>query len=130
MRCDLVVELSVCRAVGLSLVGPVPAELVGPVPDRWVVDVGDAQLADWEAIGDDPPHAELTVLTACRVWRFAEEGRHCSKTEAAEWALARDPTLEVVRAAIRRRGGDPAAVIDAEEVAGLLRLVRGRLTSS
>ena len=41
----------------------------------------DAQLADWEAIGDD---AELTVLTTCRVWRFAEEGRHCSKT-AAGW---------------------------------------------
>jgi predicted nucleotidyltransferase len=36
----------------------------------------DAQVADWEAIGDD---AELTVLTTCRVWRFAEEGRHCPR---------------------------------------------------
>jgi Domain of unknown function (DUF4111) len=33
------------------------------------------------------------VLTACRVWRFAEEGRHASKAAAAEWALGRDPTL-------------------------------------
>jgi Domain of unknown function (DUF4111) len=48
-----------------------------------VVAAGDAQLADWQAIGDDPPYAELTVLTACRVWRFAEEGHHVSKAAAA-----------------------------------------------
>jgi hypothetical protein len=29
-----------------------------------VVAAGDAQLADWHAIGDDLPCAELTVLTA------------------------------------------------------------------
>jgi hypothetical protein len=84
---DLVVEFSMCRAHGRSLFGAAPAELIGEVPDQWVVAVGEAQLADWEAIGDDPKHAELTVLTACRVWRFAEEGRHCSKTAAGRWAL-------------------------------------------
>jgi hypothetical protein len=51
---------------------------------RWVVAAGDAQLAHWQAIGDDPPYAELTVVTACRVWRFAEEGRHCSKAAATQ----------------------------------------------
>jgi hypothetical protein len=76
---DLAVELSVCRAHGRSLLGAAPAELLGEVPDRWVVAAGDAQLAAWQAVGDDPPYAELTVLTACRVWRFAEQGRHCSK---------------------------------------------------
>jgi hypothetical protein len=65
---DLAVELSVCRAHGRSLLGAAPAELIGDVPDRWVVAAGDAQLAGWQAIGDDPPYAELTVLTACRVW--------------------------------------------------------------
>jgi hypothetical protein len=69
----------VCRAHGRSLLGAAPAELLGEVPDRWVVAAGDAQLAAWQAVGDDPPYAELTVLTACRVWRFAEQGRHCSK---------------------------------------------------
>jgi predicted nucleotidyltransferase len=39
-----------------------PAELIGEVPDRWVLAAGDAQLADWQAIGDDPPYAELMVL--------------------------------------------------------------------
>jgi Domain of unknown function (DUF4111)/Nucleotidyltransferase domain len=124
---DLVVELSVCRAHGRSLLGPSPTELVGEVPDRWVLAAGDAQLADWQAIGDDPPYAELTVLTACRIWRLAEEGCHSSKAAAAEWALLRAPTLGVVRDALHRRHGDPAARIDAAEVARLLALVRARL---
>jgi len=55
----------------------------------------------------NPPYAELTVLTACRVWRSAEEGRHCSKTTAGRWALARDPTLGVVADALHQRHGDP-----------------------
>ena len=127
---DLAVELSVCRARGRSLLGAAPAELLGEVPDRWVVAAGDAQLTDWQAIGDDPPYAELTVLTACRVWRFAEEGRHVSKAAAAEWALGRDPTLGVVGDALRRRHGDPAARIDPAQVARLLAVVRARLAEA
>lgn len=127
---DLAVELSVCRAHGRSLLGAAPAELIGEVPDRWVVTAGDAQLADWQAIGDDPPYAELTVLTACRVWRFAEEGRHASKAAAADWALRRDPTLGVVGDALRRRHGDPAARIDPAQVARLLAVVRARLAEA
>jgi Domain of unknown function (DUF4111)/Nucleotidyltransferase domain len=124
---DLAVELSVCRAHGHSLLGAAPTELLGEVPDRWVVAAGDAQLAAWQAIGDDPPYAELTVLTACRVWRFAEEGRHCPKTAAGRWALRRDPTLGVVGDALRRRHGDLAARIDPAHVARLLAVVRARL---
>jgi Domain of unknown function (DUF4111) len=124
---DLVVEFSMCRAHGRSLLGTAPAALIGEVPAEWVLAVADAQLADWEAIGDDPEHAELTVLTTCRVWRFAEEGRHCSKTAAAEWALGRDPTLRVVRDALHRRRGDPTRSIDPAQVAQLLAVVRGRL---
>jgi Domain of unknown function (DUF4111)/Nucleotidyltransferase domain len=124
---DLVVEFSMCRAHGRSLLGAAPAELIGEVPDRWVLAVGDAQLADWEAIGGDLEHAELTVLTTCRVWRLAEEGRHCSKTAAGQWALARDPTLQVVRDALHRRHRDPARRIDPAQVARLLALVRARL---
>jgi hypothetical protein len=123
---DLAVELSVCRAHGRSLLGAAPAELIGEVPDRWVVAAGDAQLADWQAIGDDPPYAGLTVLTACRVWRFAEEGRHCSKAAAGEWALGRDPTLQVVRDALHQRHRNPTAPIDPAQVARLLAVVRAR----
>jgi Domain of unknown function (DUF4111)/Nucleotidyltransferase domain len=124
---DLVVELSMCRAHGRSLLGAAPAELIGEVPARWVVAVGAAQVAAWQAIGDDPAHAELTVLTTCRIWRFAEEGRHCSKTAAGEWALRRTPTPQVVRDALRQRHGDPVARIDPAQVAQLLAAVGARL---
>jgi hypothetical protein len=124
---DLAVELSVCRAHGRSLLGAAPAELLGQVPDRWVVAAGDAQLAAWQAIGDDPKHAELTVLTACRVWRFAEESRHCSKTAAGQWALQRDPTLQVVGDALQHRLRDLDHPIDPAQVGRLLALVRARL---
>jgi len=125
---DLVVELSVCRAHGRTLAGAAPTELVGPVPEEWVLDVGDAQLADWQAIGHAPPHAQLTVLTACRVWRFAVEHRHSSKTGAAEWALANEPALTVVRDALQQRA-DPSAAIDPDGVASLLAVVRERVAA-
>jgi Domain of unknown function (DUF4111)/Nucleotidyltransferase domain len=127
---DLVVEFSMCRAHGRSLLGAAPAELLGEVPAEWLLAVGDAQLADWEAIGDDPPHAELTVLTTCRIWRLAEEGRHGSKTAAGAWALRRDPTLTVVRAALARRCGESNEPLDPAQVAKLLSLVRARLAQA
>jgi Domain of unknown function (DUF4111)/Nucleotidyltransferase domain len=126
---DLVVEFSMCRAHGRSLVGAAPAELIGEVPIEWVLAVGDAQLADWQAIGDDPKHAELTVLTACRIWCFAEEGRYSSKPAAGAWALERDPTLQVVRDALQRRR-DQTARIDPAQVAQLLAMVRARLAEA
>jgi predicted nucleotidyltransferase len=127
---DLVVELSVCRAHGRSLLGAPPSELIGDVPDAWVLEVGDAQLADWQAIGDDPPYAQLTVLTACRIWRFAEERCHSSKDAAGHWALRRDPTLTVVRDALHQRRSDPTHPIDATQVHDLLTVVRDRLELS
>jgi len=124
---DLVVEFSVCRAHGRSILGAPPVELIGEVPDEWVLHVGDAQLADWEAIGDDPPYAQLTVLTACRLWRFAEEAQHCSKDAAGEWALRRDPEMDVVGDALRQRHSDATHPIDASQVHDLLVRVRGRV---
>jgi predicted nucleotidyltransferase len=103
-RRDLVVELSVCRAHGRSLAGPPPADLVGKVPDEWVMDVGDEVLATWQGQADDPDMAAFMVFTTCRVWRFADERLHCSKPEAAHWALDRNPSLEVVESVLE---GDP-----------------------
>jgi Domain of unknown function (DUF4111)/Nucleotidyltransferase domain len=127
---DLAVEFSVCRAHGRSLFGAPPSELIGRVPDPWVVDAADAQLADWQAIGDDPPYAQLTVLSACRVWRFAEERRHSSKDAAGLWALRRDPRLEVVRDALHQRHSNPAHTIDYAQISALLALVRGRVAAA
>ena len=70
---DLVVELSVCRAHGRSLVGPPPLELIGEIPDERVTAVGAAVLADWQRLDNDPDLGAFMVFTTCRIWRFAEE---------------------------------------------------------
>lgn len=127
---DLVIEFSVCRAHGRSLIGAPPTELIGEIPDARVLDAGDAQLADWQAIGEDPRYAQLTVLTACRLWHFAEERRHCSKDAAANWALRRDPSLTVVREALHQRHSDPTHPIDAAQAHDLLVLVRRRIADA
>jgi hypothetical protein len=94
-----------------------------------VVRAGDAQLARWESLTDDAPYAELMVLTACRIWRFSEERTHCSKTGTGLWALARDPSLQAVRDALRLRTGDQAQVAPAD-IGRLLRIVRERVAAS
>jgi predicted nucleotidyltransferase len=127
---DLVPEFSLCRAIGRALVGPSPAALIADIPIGWVLDCGDAQLADWQAIGDDPPYAQLTALTACRIWRFAEEHVHCSKAAAGRWALERDPSLAAVREALHQREVDRTASIEAAEVQRLLRIVRERIAAA
>jgi Domain of unknown function (DUF4111)/Nucleotidyltransferase domain len=127
---DLAVEFSVSRAHGRTLFGAPPSELIGRIPDPWVLDAADAQLADWQAIGNDPPYAQLTVLSGCRVWRFAEERRHSSKDAAGLWALRRDPRLEVVSDALHQRHGNPAHTIDHAHIDDLFALVRGHVAAA
>jgi hypothetical protein len=126
---DLVVELSICRQHGRAVLGAAPQEVIGAVPHEWVLGVGDAQLARWQSLTDDAPYAALMVLTACRIWRFSEERIHCSKSAAGAWALARDPSLNAIRAALHQRAGDPVA-IDPAQIARLLEIVRARIASS
>jgi predicted nucleotidyltransferase len=125
---DLLVEFSLARAHGRSIVGGAPEAVIGCVAEPWLLEVGDRQLAAWEELTDDADHAELMVLTACRIWRFATERTHCSKTAAGRWALDRDPSLSVVEEALRQRTTDAATTIRAEGIARLLALVRQELS--
>jgi predicted nucleotidyltransferase len=124
---DLVAELSMVRADGRSLVGPDPTAVVAAMPAEWVVAYGDEVLERWQRLTDDAEHAALMVLTACRIWRFAVERVHCSKTEAARWALLQEPAVPAVEAALRRRAGDANVPIAPADIAGLLARVRGEL---
>jgi hypothetical protein len=124
---DLVPEFSIARAHGRSLAGPAPEAVIGPVPIECVLEVGERQLAAWERLTDDADHAELMVLTACRVWRFAVERAHCSKAAAARWVLERDPSLGAVEDALRQRTIDPASPIGSEGVGRVLAHVRREL---
>ena len=124
---DLVAELSMVRAVGGSLVGPDPTAVVAAMPAEWVVAYGAEVLERWQQLTDDAEHAALMVLTACRIWRFAVERVHCSKTEAAHWALLQEPALPAVEAALRRRIGDTNGQIAPADIAALLARVRVEL---
>jgi predicted nucleotidyltransferase len=125
---DLVAEFSIARAHGRSIVGHAPEAVIGPVPDDWLIEIGDRQLTAWQDLTDDADHAELMVLTACRIWRFATERVHSSKTAAGRWALARDPSLGAIEEALRQRTGDPGAVVAKEGIARLLAVVRQELS--
>jgi Domain of unknown function (DUF4111)/Nucleotidyltransferase domain len=125
---DLVAEFSIARAHGRSIVGHAPEAVIGAVPEDWLIEIGDRQLAAWQDLTDDADHAELMVLTACRIWRFATERVHCSKTAAGRWALERDLSLGAVEEALRQRTRDPAATIGEEGIAHLLALVRQELS--
>jgi predicted nucleotidyltransferase len=124
---DLVAELSMVRADGRSLVGPDPKAVVAAMPAEWVVAYGDEMLERWQQLTDDAEHAALMVLTACRIWRFAVEGVHCSKTEAARWALLQEPALPAVEPALGRRIGDTNVQIAPADIAALLARVRREL---
>ncbi|MGH2741716.1 MAG: aminoglycoside adenylyltransferase domain-containing protein [Thermoleophilaceae bacterium] len=124
---DLIVEFSMARAHGRSIVGGAPEAVIGTVPKQWALEIGDRQLATWERLTDDADHAELMVLTACRIWRLSIEGVHRSKTAAGRWALERDPSLRAVEQALRQRTVDPAAPIGEEGIRRVLALVRQEL---
>jgi hypothetical protein len=125
---DLLAEFAIARAHGRSILGSAPEVVIAPVPAQRLLEVGDRQLAAWQGLTDDAEHAELMVLTACRIWRLAEEGVHCSKAAAGHWAFERDPSLIAVEAALHQRAGEPGSPIAEEDIARVLELVRHELS--
>jgi Nucleotidyltransferase domain/Domain of unknown function (DUF4111) len=119
---DVAVELSVARAHGRGLAGAAPDAVIGPIPPEWLDEIGDRRLAAWQEFTDDDEHAELMVLTACRIWRFALERAHCSKRSAGRWALTRDPSLVAVEQALLQ-----VTPIAPGEIARVLAVVRAQL---
>jgi hypothetical protein len=108
------------RADGRALQGAAPHEVIAPVPVDWIVDRGRHWLLNWRSLTGDAENAAFMVLTACRIWRFALESVHCSKAQAAQWALDRDPSLTAVRQAIRQYKRASADMIDEQGIVDLL----------
>jgi hypothetical protein len=117
---DLWAELSMARADGRALEGAEPGDVIGLVPPEAVRDRGVYWLTVWLDRTDDEANASLMVLTACRIWRFAVQGRHSSKTSAGRWVLDRDPSLVAVEQALAERDGEPDATIDPDEIRRVL----------
>lgn len=122
---DLWPELSEARANGRALFGPEPREVIGEVPPDGVRANAIGWLRTWLDRIDDDKNAVHMVLTACRMWRFELEEEHSSKTDAAGWAMDRDPSLIGVGLALSARSTSDAPRIaphDVEKV--LLRVLR------
>lgn len=120
---DLPAELAMARADGHNLIGARPRDTIAPIPVEWLHQRGRYWLTTWQSLVDDSEDAAHMVLTACRIWRFAVEGAHCSKGQAASWVLGRDPSLTAVRQAFHQYATDPEAPIDQDGIARVLETV-------
>ncbi len=117
---DVWPEMSEARANGYALLGAAPREVLGEVPVGCVRANGLAWLRTWLELTDDDANAPHMVLTACRMWRFAVEGEHSSKSAAARWALERDPSLIAIEEALSVRTTASTAHITPDEVERVL----------
>jgi hypothetical protein len=81
---------------------------------------GTGWLKTWLERIDDSENATHMVLTACRIWAFGLTGEHKSKSEAARWALGRDPSLRGVELALVARTSSQALAVTPEDVARVL----------
>lgn len=95
-----VLDLAIARGQGRALYGPKPSELIGEV-DPDAVRAALLQALDWWQ--RELPDSPNTLLSACRAWRWAEQGDWLSKVAAGEWAMTRSAHPEAIAAAIERR---------------------------
>ena len=130
---SLVVELSAMRESAEVLIGPPPMALVTDQPAELIDQRGLELLDRWSRLTDDAVHAELMVLVACQIWRWAVERRHVSKDAAGRWAFEQDSTLTAVEIALARRRGDQSPTMDPGDVRRVLdraRIALGRSSRS
>lgn len=98
---DLVRHLAICRVSSVALAGPPAREMIAEVPDGAILEAIRAEIR-W-AVRRAPLHA--LVLTACRAWLYADEGRFASKQNAGDWAAQRYPHASLIRTAVARQEG-------------------------
>jgi hypothetical protein len=110
-----ILDIGMAREHARPLMGPPPGEVFGAVPRERILAAMITSI-HWHASHD--LEGVETVFSACRAWRFAEEGLWSSKGAAAQWASHRWNERGVIDQAI-------AARYNGEEV----RLPRGAVRS-
>jgi hypothetical protein len=118
-----VLDLVSALAASRPLVGPPFAEVfAAPGPDAVRRALRD--VLAWQE--REEPGSANTVLSACRAWLWAAEGRWASKGEAAAWARDADPALVDAALALRRTG---RGELDRERIHALLARARDAIGS-
>lgn len=99
-----VLDAAIARERGMTITGPDISILIAEIPRDQIL----GALRDSVAWHRAHEATYLTVLNACRSWRFAVEGTWVSKTEAARWALSRSMHRDLIEAALEARSAGRA----------------------
>ncbi|WP_448625413.1 aminoglycoside adenylyltransferase domain-containing protein [Geodermatophilus sp. URMC 64] len=120
------IDVDIARNTAVPLLGPPAADVFPDLP-RELVATAVLQGLDWWSRHSGTP--TQTLLSACRSWAWATDGRWRSKSESARWAIARLPEPDGVEAALRNRAGEggPPGRDDVEEVVAEARAALQRL---
>lgn len=111
-----VLDAAIARERGVAITGPDIATLIAELPRNQILEALRESIA-WHGAHEA---TYLTVLNACRSWRYAVEGTWVSKTEAARWALARSAHRELIEAALEARSAGRAGHVGAASTGGFL----------
>lgn len=109
-----VLDRSMLRDAGRTLLGPAPAELLAPLPRASIL----AALAESVAWHRNAGATDDAVLNGCRALRWARSGRWSSKPAAARWLLEHTHIPVVLAALDARLGGPPCDRDDVAEFLG------------
>jgi len=115
------IDVDIARWTAVPLLGPPPAEVFPELP-RAMVATAVLEGLDWWSEHSGTP--TQTLLSACRSWAWATDGRWRSKGESARWAMPRLADPRPVEAALRVRAGEdvqPPTAQDADQVVAAAR---------
>jgi hypothetical protein len=118
------IDASIARQHGRPLVGP-PAAEVFPEPPRRLVVTALLEALDFYAELAGAP--EQRLLSACRTWAWADDGKWRSKGDSARWAMQRLSDARPVERALRLRDGEAVLPLTREEVDAVVGCARAAL---
>ena len=107
-----VIDVSIARQHAIALHGP-SADAAFPEPPRALVAASLREALDWYAGHGGSP--AQTILSACRTWAWAADGRWRSKGQSATWAQERLPDPGPVDRALRAREGAAGAAAPGDD---------------
>ena len=108
-------DVSIASQLSRRLAGPPAETVLPPLPRELVIEAAKEALEFWREY--DRGQA---ILSACRAWAWAVEGRWLSKGEAAAWATARLGDPAPVAKALARRADPEAPEPTAGEFAAVI----------
>ena len=121
------IDVDIARTSAVPLIGP-PAADVFPVLPRARVATAVLEGLDWWSTHSGTP--TQTLLSACRSWAWASDGRWRSKSDSARWARSRLPDPGGVDAALRLRAGEAVAPPGPEDAAVVVAAARDALRAA